>query len=120
MISYELGVDVGYAMHLAATMVPMLAMMAMHLAMMAMHCWRCTWRRWRWRCINLCCAELFGDVGDWRFDSIHSIRLDGKCRCLNRIESISFQVRTFLFPLQPEGVAVVAVEKRKKKSGGGG
>ena len=49
-----------------------------------------------------------------------SIRLDGKCRCLNRIESISFQVRTFLSPLQPEGVAVVAVEKRKKKSGGGG
>ena len=39
------------------------------------------------------------------------IRLDGKCR--------KSQVRKY-FTLQPEGVAVVAVEKRKKKSGGGG
>ena len=41
------------------------ALLAMHLAtsavaMLAMHS-------------NLCCAELFGDVGDWRFDSIDSI-----------------------------------------------
>ena len=44
-------------------------------------------------------------IGDWRFDSIRLIRLDGKCR--------KSQVRKY-FPLQPEGVAVVAVEKRKK------
>ena len=82
------------------------ALLAMHLAtsavaMLAMHS-------------NLCCAELFGDVGDWRFDSIRfdSIRLDWmeSVAC----ESISFQVRTFLFPLTTGGVAVVAVEKRKK------